>query len=112
MAKRKDQVTDIVKAVQDAPTKAVRVLPSSEHLLQSSYSFAAKVLVQLEVKANSGQELTKEDIAMFRLVQQAIVDLRRDERETLKTGADDQLSEEEIVAILQAKGISIDTKTK
>lgn len=105
MSKKKKD--DIVKAVQEAPTKAVRVIPNSEQLVQQSYGFVHKLLVQLEVKLNSGAELTKDDVAMYRMVQQSLVDLRDDERKAFRLEKDRSFTEDEIIALLQDKGVRI-----
>lgn len=99
MSKKKK---DMVQAVKDAP-KASRVLPTSEALLHRTYGIIERFLDQLEIKASTGAELTKDDATLLRTAQQGLVDLRRDERDTLKSGADDDLSEDEVRAILEAK---------
>ncbi len=103
MAKKK---SDIIKLVQEAP-KATRVLPTSEALVHRSYGLLEKLMLQLEVQTNSGAPLSREDVQMLRTAQQMITELRKDERDADKSGADEDLDEEAVLALLEAKGIKV-----
>lgn len=99
--------TDIVKAIEEAPTRAHRILPSSELLVHRAYGVLEKLLNQIEVKLGAGGELTRDDIMAFKTAQQALVELRRDEREESKAQKEDDIGEQELLDLLSQRGYKL-----